>query len=54
MLKQRSLKYDYALDFLNQKIESIDFHILDNNQKTELLDIINQKQIVNISTKSTK
>lgn len=54
MLRQRAIQYDYALDYLTQRFESDEFMQSIQSQKDELLSMINQKQIVNISTKSTK
>ena len=54
MLSQRSVKYSYALDYLSQKIWWEDFSIIPMGSKTDMLELLNQKQSINISNKSTK
>ncbi len=54
MLNQRSIQYSYALDYLSQKISWEDFSIVPANKKSEILDLLNKKQSINISNKSTR
>lgn len=53
-LDQRNVKYSYSLDFLSENIKSDNIKIYPSSQKDSLLEILEQKESINISNKSAK
>lgn len=54
LLDQRSIGYSYALDYLSEKLPLEDFSVVPKEQKQDILDILENKNRVNISNKSKK